>query len=189
MNKLDMKTRFFLYITKLNVVEHEEVKKGKDPKKMLVERVNKNDVYLFNDYLEYVNFYKMYLRSIKEELISFAIKKVCKNGNIIALKEFCDELIIRQASKEFYQALTNEDIELIHSEGKLSSYDKVKEWESLDLCTPGDAVSSAADRCKFFKNCHECLMEYASHNEEYNKFDFKLIDYGTHKVLGKKLDN
>ena len=64
--------------------------------------------------------------------------------------------------------LSAEQIEDIHSRGKLTADEKVKEWESLDLCAPGDAIGSAAGRCKKFKySCHDCLVDYASEHEEY----------------------
>lgn len=44
----------------------------------------------------------------------------------------------------------------------------VKEWEEMDLCAPGDAIGSAAWRCKKFRNnCHDCLVDYAGEHDEY----------------------
>ena len=69
--------------------------------------------------------------------------------------------------------LTHEQIEDIHSRDKLTPIEKVKEWESFGICTPGGTTDSGEDRCRYFVNCHECLLEYASHNTEYDKFEFK----------------
>ncbi len=41
----------------------------------------------------------------------------------------------------------------------------------MDLCAPGDAIGSAAWRCKkFHYNCHDCLVNYANEHEEYTSF-------------------
>lgn len=32
------------------------------------------------------------------------------------------------------------------------------------------------NRCKFFNNCHECLLEYVSYNQEYNEIDLKIVN-------------
>ena len=62
----------------------------------------------------------------------------------------------------------------IHAKGKITPEEKVKEWKSLGLCAPGDAIGSASDRCRTFKDCHECLREFASYNDEHKKFEFVL---------------
>lgn len=73
--------------------------------------------------------------------------------------------------------LTQEEIDDIHKRGKLTQLEKVKEWESHGLCAPGDAIGSAADRCAYFKNCHECLLEFASHQLEHEPIEFKLVRF------------
>ena len=57
--------------------------------------------------------------------------------------------------------LTQDQIDDIHSRGKLTPDEKAMEWESFDLCAPGDAIGSASWRCKKFRNCRECLVAYA----------------------------
>lgn len=64
--------------------------------------------------------------------------------------------------KPNFKPLTQEQIDDIHSRGKITPEEKVKEWEGMDLCAPGDAIGSAAWRCKKFQNCHDCLVDYAS---------------------------
>lgn len=66
--------------------------------------------------------------------------------------------------------LTEEQIEDIHARGKITSEEKVREWEGLDLCAPRDAIGSAAWRCHKFKNCHDCLVDYANTQDEYTSF-------------------
>ena len=80
-----------------------------------------------------------------------------------------------------FKPLTQDQIDDIHARGKITPKEKVKEWEDLDLCAPGDAIGSAAFRCKKFRNCHDCLIDYASKQDEYTSFyntlkacDFKL---------------
>lgn len=73
--------------------------------------------------------------------------------------------------KPQFKPLTQEQIDDIHSRGKITPEEQVKEWESFDLCAPGDAIGSAACRCrKFHDNCHDCLIDYANEHDEYTPF-------------------
>ena len=75
-----------------------------------------------------------------------------------------------------FKVLTQEQIDAIHSRGKITPEEKVKEWEGLGLCVPGDAIGSAAWRCRKFKNCHDCLVDYANQHDEYTSiFDILKI--------------
>lgn len=83
--------------------------------------------------------------------------------------------------KPQFKPLTKEQINDIHARGKITPKEKVKEWEKMGLCAPGDAIGSAAWRCKKFHNCHDCLVDYANQHDEYVSFlkvlenvDFKL---------------
>ena len=69
-----------------------------------------------------------------------------------------------------FKELTQEQIDDIHARGKITPEEKVKEWEGMDLCAPGDAIGSAAWRCKKFRNCHDCLVDYANQHDEYTSF-------------------
>lgn len=73
--------------------------------------------------------------------------------------------------------LSEEEIEDIHKRGKITPEEKLKEWERLDLCAPGDAIGSAAWRCHKFRNCHDCLVDYANTKDEHTSFfdDLKII--------------
>lgn len=71
--------------------------------------------------------------------------------------------------------LSEEQIREIHSHGMITPEEQVREWESFDLCAPGDAIGSAANRCKKFKNnCHECLIDYASGKDEYHPLELSI---------------
>lgn len=52
----------------------------------------------------------------------------------------------------------------------------MEEYANLGLCAPGDAIRSASNRCNFFSSCRECLYEYVSHNEEYDRIDYKIVN-------------
>lgn len=70
-----------------------------------------------------------------------------------------------------FKELTQEQIDDIHSRGKITPQKQVKEWEGMDLCAHEDAIGSAAWRCKkFHHNCHDCLVDYANEHEEYTSF-------------------
>lgn len=75
--------------------------------------------------------------------------------------------------------LMEEQIADIHSRGKITPAEKLKEWESAGLCAPGDAIGSAAWRCHKFKNCHDCLVDYANLHDEYTSF------YDNLKIISK----
>ena len=83
--------------------------------------------------------------------------------------------------KPKFKPLTKEQINDIHARGKITPKEKVKEWEGLDLCAPGDAIGSASWRChKFDHNCHDCLVDYANEHDEYISIKdiMKLCDKG-----------
>lgn len=72
--------------------------------------------------------------------------------------------------------LTQEQIVDIHARGKITPAEKEKELEGLEMCI-GDYAGSAAWRCRKFKNCHDCLVDYANTKDEHTSFfdDIKII--------------
>lgn len=123
MTKLDLKTKLFLYLTKANIVSLNLEQKIDIP------NVRKNEVYVFDNYEEYVKYYQKYLKNIDKNLIKKAIYTTGKQGQIIAFKGLCERIIIKQRTQEFYDALTQTKIDEIHKKGKLTPYDKVEEYE------------------------------------------------------------
>lgn len=95
-----------------------------------------------------------------------------KNTEQIKEKRKEHELKLKERGyvKPQFVELTQEEIDDIHSRGRITPAEKVKEWEDMDLCTPGDAIGSAAWRCKKFDNCHDCLVDYAGEHGEYVSF-------------------
>ena len=176
--RVDFKTWLYLKITNAKIVVHPEVSNIDNIRKMDVNDNNENEVYVFNNYDEYKNFFLMYLNSIEEYVIDLAIYTRGNDGKIIALKGLCEYIIVKKAVEEFYNSITQEQIDDIHSRGKITSLEKVEECENLGLCAPGDAIGSANSRCNYFSNCHECLLEYYSHCLEYNtiSYYFKLVN-------------
>ena len=84
--------------------------------------------------------------------------------------------------KPCFKELTQEQIDDIHAIGKITPAEKVKEWEDMDLCAPGDAIGSAAWRCRKFKNCHDCLVDYAKLDEYTSFYDtLKLCNLHSNK--------
>lgn len=81
------------------------------------------------------------------------------------------------------KSLTAEQIEDIHSRGKITPAEKVNEWERMDLCAPGDAIGSAAWRCRKFRHCcHDCLVDYANELDEYTSIfeNMKIVNPEIH---------
>lgn len=120
----------------------------------------------------------MYLNKVNEDIIDLAIYTRGKKGQIVALKSVCEHIIVKKRVSEFYESITKEQINKIHSKGKLTPFEVVHTWELYDLCFPGAHDSIAVYRCDFFDyNCHECLMEYASHKLEHDKIELKLVNF------------
>lgn len=63
--------------------------------------------------------------------------------------------------------LTAEQIAEIHARGKITPAEAIAEWDDLDLCAPGDGMGGAAWRCRKFKCCHDCLVDFANQQDEY----------------------
>ena len=163
-SSIDIEARVFMFILCL---------KEEKNKKYSINECDKNIAYLFKSYDELKSYFiKNGVVDINKEILDLCIIKKTKRGTIISLKGLCDHVIKKyKLGKE----LTQSQIDKIHSKGKITPAEKVKEWESIGLCAPGDAIGSAANRCRAFSNCHECLVEYASYREEYDKMELKPI--------------
>lgn len=170
--RLDFKTWLYLYITKALKVEHIPVVEVKDKRRMYVKDSKENEVYIFKDYDEYRKFFLMYLNDIEDDVIDLAIYTRGNKGQVIALKGLCEHIIVKKKVNDFYSSISQEQIDEIHAKGKLTPLEVVQLWESFDLCIEG---SLSANRCQYFKqNCHECLMESASHKLEYEPIELVL---------------
>lgn len=175
--KLDFKTWFYLYITQAKRVEHPPVVDIESKRTFETEDSEKHDVYVFRDYEEYKKYFLMYLDSIEDDVIDLAIYIRGSKGQVIALKGLCEQIIIKKNNIKKSNSITQEQIDEIHARGHITAAEKVEEWESMDLCAPGDAIGSAANRCHEFNyNCHECLVDYASTQDEYEPIDFKVCN-------------
>ena len=160
MGKLDLKPNLFLFVTGVTIEKE---------KKYTIKRIENNVVYIFDSYDEFKNYFSKYVKEVKEDVINQAIYTKSKKGAVVALKGLCDHIITKTRLQYDIKELSQEEINDIHQRGKITQLEKVKEWESYDLCAPGDAIGSAAGRCAYFNyNCHECLLEYASHKIEHD---------------------
>lgn len=84
MVKLDIRTKLFLFALGANIVQRDDD----------LHETRKCDVYVFDDYNDYVNYFKGYFGScLDEELINKAIFTTSKNGQVIALKGLCEHII------------------------------------------------------------------------------------------------
>ena len=173
--RLDFRTRLFLHLTKAVKTEHIPVVEGKNKKVMDIKDSKPNEIYIFKNYDEYKNFFLMYLNEINNDLINLAIYTRGSKGQIIALKGLCERIIVKRQVKEFYNSITQEQINDIHLKGKLTPLEAVSQWKSFDLCIEGSKTNFSKSRCEYFDyNCNECLMETASHQLEYDKINFSL---------------
>lgn len=173
MNKLDFETRLFLFFTGATIVRE---------KKYTAEETNHNIVYIFDSYDDFNDYFLKYLEEdeINEYLIEEAIYTISKRGAIVAFKGLCDHIITKTKTnrelKSNIRELSEEEINNIHSKGKLTPLEIVKKWESFDICAPGDAIGSVAFRCSYFNNCHDCLMHYAFNQLEHEPIDLVLCN-------------
>lgn len=175
LSKLDFKTWLYLYITKILRVEHIPVVEVEKKRQMYVKDSQKNEAYVFKDYDEYKRFFLMYLDNIEDDVIDLAIYTRGSKGQIVALKGLCEHIILKKQVNNFYNSITQEQIDEIHAKGKLTPLEIVQLWESYDLCVEGNKTVLSKNRCKYFnQNCHECLMETASHKLEHDNIDFKV---------------
>ena len=176
-NRLDIKTWLYLYITHAVRIEHPPVIDVEDKRTMYVKDSKINEVYVFRNYDEYKNYFLMYLDSIEEDIIDLAIYTRGSKGQIIALKGLCEHIIVKKRINEFYSSITQEQIDEVHSKGKLTPLEAVQMWESFDLCVEGSKSILSKSRCQYFEqNCHECLMESASHKLEHDPIEFELVN-------------
>lgn len=174
--KLDFKTWLYLYITHVVKVMHPPID-VKVKRIMPVKDCKENEAFIFNNYEEYRNYFLMYLDSVDDEVIDLAIYTKGKKGQIVALKSLCEYIIVKAKMNDFYSSITPEKIEEIHKKGKLTPLEVVQMWESFDLCVEGSKTIFSKSRCKYFKNnCHECLMETASHKLEYEPLELILTN-------------
>lgn len=175
--KLDFKTWLYLYITHAVIVEHPPVVEVENKKIMPVKESKKHEMFVFNNYEEYRNYYLMYLDSIEDEVIDLAIYTKGSKGQIVAFKGLCEHIIVKKKMNEFYSSITQEQIDEIHSKGKLTPLEAVQIWESFDLCIQGNKSIFSKNRCQYFEqNCHECLMESASHKLEHEPIELDLTN-------------
>lgn len=177
--KPDFRTWLSIKMMNGKIVAHPDVFRANlsEKCKMSINEINPHEVYVFNSHQEFKFYFLMYLNSVNTKEIDSAICIWGKKGQIVAYKGLCEQIIVKKATEEFYASIKQDKIDEIHANGKLTPSEAVEEYESFDLCVPGNAIGSAGYRCDFFGvNCHECLREYASHTLEHDKIDFKLIN-------------
>ena len=170
MSKLDFKTNLYLTVCKAKILDYNSINE------INIKKPNPYEIYVFENFDEYVNYYKKYLKEVDEDRIKNAICTINKKGQVVAYKALCEKMIIYFKTKEFYDSIDQKKIDEIHSKGKITASEKFEEYKSFDLCAMGAASGYAKDRCEFFDSCDECLKEFLSHNEEYDRIQLKLVN-------------
>lgn len=100
MKKLDMTTKLYLKVTGAVIKEHVKVEKVKQKLELLEPSKSIKEVYVFNNYEEYKDYFLMFLDDISDETIMLAIYTISSNGQIIALKGLCNQIIGRILSNK-----------------------------------------------------------------------------------------
>lgn len=168
--KLDFKTKLYLFLTGAVIEKRKQYN--------IPNSKNTNMFYIFEDYTEFKNYFSKYLHmELDSSLIDKAIYTKSKGGAIIALKKLCDYIITTKILNYNIIDLSQEEINDIHQRGKITQLEQVKEWEAFNLCAPGNAIGSAKWRCELFGyDCHNCLLEFASHQKEHEQIKFELTN-------------
>ena len=98
----------------------------------------------------------------------FVLFKPFSSTKITLLEQQNEQQLSYDYIKPQFKPLTSEQIQDIHSRGKITPAKKVKEWEFMDLCAPGGTIVSASSRCRRFRHCcHDCLVDYANEHDEH----------------------
>ena len=175
--KLDFKTNFFLYMTKAKKVEHMPVTLVKNKKRMYVSTIRPNEVYVFENYDEYRRFFKMFFENVEDSLIDLAIYTRGKKGQVVAIKDLCKQIIIKNQMIDAYAKMDNDKLEEIHKRGKFANVDMVDYCRALDICAPAGQGIIERSHCDFFNcDCYLCLAEHFSRSEEYDVPNINELD-------------
>lgn len=167
MKKVDIEALMFMFM--LNM---------KEEKKKEYSRSDECDVhkaYVFESYEEFENYFlnNGIIKIYDDVLLKLCVMKETKKGNIISMKKLCDHTIEKSYEKriqKYTEELTEETIANIHNRGKITIFEKVEEWENMDLCATADS-----NRCRIFASCHECLVNFASNSIEHNPIKIEPI--------------
>ena len=173
----DLITLLYLMLDNVKIVAHPEVFDLDSKRKLDITPCTTREAYVFKNFDEYRKYFLMYLNDVNdEEIINFIIC-TSKKGYVVASKMFCQQLIVEKVTDEFYKSFTQEQIDDIHSRGKLTPREFVEQCFSFDVCAPGKTVENKNNRCKFFPSCYACLLEYATHKNEYSPIHFESISF------------
>ena len=64
--------------------------------------------------------------------------------------------------------LTEEEIENIHQNGKLTSVEKFNEWRKLNFCPASIDLNY---RCENYNTCRDCTVDWANEKKEWDKME------------------
>lgn len=95
MKRLDLITELFLHLTRAKKLKVSDF----DPS-IEIKEEQCNNVYVFDSYKDYYNYFKKYLKKVDKELIALAIYTTGKKGQVVALKGLCERIIIKQRAIE-----------------------------------------------------------------------------------------
>lgn len=100
-----------------------------------------------------------------------------------SLSQYEHESNLEQKDGESYtipvlKELTQEQIDDIHSRGKITPAEYVEELETqlTDICPL--EFSGVNNRCNTFHSCHDCLVDYANQEEEWTSNIEAIKNYG-----------
>lgn len=68
----------------------------------------------------------MYLDNIEDDLIDLEIHTKGEKGQIVALKGLCEYLIVKKKVHDFYNSITQKQIDEIRAKGKLTLLEAVQ---------------------------------------------------------------
>lgn len=166
---LDLRTNLLLTYLKANKVSHPDIVVEDKKRTMYPKDCDPKDVYVFNSFEEYKNFYLMYLDNIEDETIELPIVVRGGKGQIVAHKNFMNHLILERKVFDFYSKYSLEKIQEVHDRGNITPIEVFLYWNENNICVPANNWHIVEkSRCDFFcNNCSDCLREISTHHDEY----------------------
>ena len=147
----DLKTAIIEFVYDLKIEENI---------KYTLEDWDKKKVYVFDNYDKFLEYFtNNRMKDVRKSVVDRCRFATLNDGRVIAYKWLCDILITKYNPVRKYSV---KEIKEIHERGNLTPWEAVEEWEDFGLCVPANSA-----RCHVFNNCHECLVNYASKDVEY----------------------
>lgn len=149
--------------------------------KIMFEKSSVNDYYDDNEmiYLQLSRENQLEVLKLSKELLEYYKKGLVSEKNRKCVEKYLnlnnDNTKFENYEKNHphFEFLTQEQIDDIHSRGKITPREKYNEWEMMGYC-PASGGSSV--RCNKYGNCRDCLVAWAEDEKEWTPIKFEAIN-------------